>query len=111
MSIRSSCWHFWWTAERANAWRSAPGNQMKEGMTMKAKIPVVCVVGFALGFWFYSIGRTMCETVDFDATAFGFGLLTGIGFPLFIILPFLVFKTIRSREGICPASWVIAFLA
>lgn len=53
----------------------------------------------------------MRETVGFDVAAFGFGLLTGVGLPLFIILPFLVFKTIRLREKIRPTPWLIAVLA
>jgi hypothetical protein len=83
---------------------------MKERMRMKAKISFVCFVGFALGFWSYSGGRTLCETVGFDARTFAFGLLTGVGLPLFIILPVLILKPMWSRKKTGPASWLIALL-
>ncbi len=83
-------------------------------MTMKAKNPFACGVGLALGFWSYGGGRTLCETVGFDVRASVWGLLTGVGLPLFIILPVIFFKPIWSggkiRPAFCLAALIVANL-
>ena len=55
---------------------------------------VVVLLGCATGFWLYSVGRTMCETVGFNASALFYGLLLGVVLPLGVLLPLLIATTV-----------------
>ena len=57
-------------------------------------------VGLVIGFWFYSIGRTMHETFYFSLAAFSSGMLLGFILPLASIVPLLVVKRFWFRERI-----------
>jgi hypothetical protein len=64
---------------------------------MKATVVVrivVALLGFVVGFWLYGVGRTMRETVGFNATALFCGLLSGVVLPLALVLPLLLARTV-----------------
>jgi hypothetical protein len=64
-----------------------------ENRVMKTKTTTLVfaiVVGFAVGFWLYGIGRTMRETVNFNTTALLSGLIFGVALPLAVVLLLLI---------------------
>lgn len=69
------------------------------------------IVGFAVGFWLYGVGRTMRETVNFNTTAFLSGLLLGVALPLIIVLPLLIAKKLWFREKVWPVSLLLVAFA
>jgi hypothetical protein len=63
------------------------------------------VMMFALGFWLYGGGRTLCETVSFDIKASLFGLFIGFLLPIIALLTILVlsgiwFPKMQSLAGL-----------
>ena len=68
--------------------------------------------GLSLGFWLYGVGRTMCETEYFDASACLAGIVVGVIFPISITGPFYLGKRILFDNKILPITpLLIAFAA
>lgn len=63
-------------------------------MKSRSLLALAIVIGFSVGFWLYSVGRTMRETVSFDSAALCFGLLLGVVLPSVVVLPLLLARTV-----------------
>ena len=68
---------------------------------MKAKRTVgtvVVIVGTWMGFWFYNIGRTMRESVNFDVSAIFCGLMLVVLFSMIPVMSLFILKSIFPSQ-------------
>ena len=78
-------------------------------MKLRGLLALAIVIGFSVGFWLYSVGRTMRETVSFDSAALCFGLLLGVILPSVVVLPLLLARTVWPKLKLWTTPW--AFVA
>jgi hypothetical protein len=78
-------------------------------MKLRGLLALAIFIGFSVGFWLYSVGRTMRETVSFDSAALCFGLLLGVILPSVAVLPLLLARTVWPKLKLWTPPW--AFVA